>query len=239
MSEKPIIVKGNYYNYNQSGNFGAGHVSESEIKGQAKLGGTLNEAKESTDSTQQSIESKKTIEYKKEAKHLYKIVIEGKVTEIDYLTIEKIRQKCSEFNLKNEKTKLTSKWRIVWETVNQDANGKDLSGEDLSNAYLRYRYTSFVEARLVKAKLNGSQLNYANLARANLIGADLSNTELLNANLTDADLSGCIVDNARFGYNEGISDVMKSELELRGAIFEDSPPDKSPKVYSPTPSPVK
>ncbi|MEM8719679.1 MAG: hypothetical protein AAGE84_10275 [Cyanobacteria bacterium P01_G01_bin.39] len=96
MGEKNINL--NLTFNDQSGNFGIGNAGESEIKGQAKLGGTINKTKEITDTTQQSIESKTTIEDKQEGKPLYKIVIEGKVAEIDYLTIEKIRRKCSEFN---------------------------------------------------------------------------------------------------------------------------------------------
>ncbi|MEM8719675.1 MAG: hypothetical protein AAGE84_10255 [Cyanobacteria bacterium P01_G01_bin.39] len=49
MSEKQIFVQGDYYE--QSGNHGAGHVSDSNFKGQTKLGGIINEEKESINNT--------------------------------------------------------------------------------------------------------------------------------------------------------------------------------------------
>ncbi|MEL7246684.1 MAG: pentapeptide repeat-containing protein, partial [Cyanobacteria bacterium J06573_2] len=49
----------------------------------------------------------------------------------------------------------------------------------------------------------------------------LSNAHLLGANLSHTDFSDATVDNARFGWNTGISNRMKVELQLRGAIFED------------------
>ena len=61
-------------------------------------------------------------------------------------------------------------------------------------------------------------------ARTDLAGADLSGFDLRSADLRDADLSYTEVENARFGYNEGISEDMKHDLIARGAIFEDSPP---------------
>ena len=54
-----------------------------------------------------------------------------------------------------------------------------------------------------------------------LNNANLSNAHLLGANLSHTDFSDATVDNARFGWNTGISNRMKFELQLRGAIFED------------------
>lgn len=125
----------------------------------------------------------------------------------------------------NQKTKLDEKWRKVWKIVNRTARGQDLSRVDLSNANLIG--ADFKNAKLVQANLTNSQLNKANLMRANLIGADLSNAQLLKADLTGADLRGAKVENARFGYNRGISETMKRDLEARKAIFEDSPSDRS------------
>ena len=42
-----------------------------------------------------------------------------------------------------------------------------------------------------------------------------------------ADLSSAKAENDRFGYNSGISDSLKSDLIQRGAIFEDSPGNRS------------
>lgn len=53
MSDNHITVHGDYYE--QSGNLGAGHVSESEIKEKAELGGVINEAEQHTKPTQGEI----------------------------------------------------------------------------------------------------------------------------------------------------------------------------------------
>jgi uncharacterized protein YjbI with pentapeptide repeats len=50
---------------------------------------------------------------------------------------------------------------------------------------------------------------------------------LRGANLSRANLSGADVKKTRFGYNRGISKSMKLDLQRRGAIFEDSPGDRS------------
>nr|WP_268932474.1 pentapeptide repeat-containing protein [Sphaerospermopsis reniformis] len=73
-----------------------------------------------------------------------------------------------------------------------------------------------------RANLSRAYLIGANLSRANLIGANLS-----LADLSGADLSGAAVKNAIFGDNQGISPAMKRDLIERGAIFEDSPGDRS------------
>ena len=120
----------------------------------------------------------------------------------------------------DEQTKLDPKWRKVWEIVNRGAEGQDLNGTDLS--YANLIFANLKDVRLVQAKLTYSRLNHANLIRANLSDADLR-----NADLTDVNLSGAEVKNTRFGYNKGISESLKRDLEERGAIFEDSPGDRS------------
>ncbi|MFB2833944.1 pentapeptide repeat-containing protein [Floridanema evergladense] len=125
----------------------------------------------------------------------------------------------------NEETKLDSKWRLVWEIVNQEVEGRDLSNADLSNANLKFAKLN--GARLVKAQLQSTELSNTKLAKANLIGADLTNARLLEADLTDADLSGTKVKNAVFGDNLGIFATMKRDLIERGAIFVDSPGEEA------------
>ncbi len=105
----------------------------------------------------------------------------------------------------DENTKLDSKWRKVWEIVNQGARNQNLSGADLRSADLRS----------------------ADLSGADLSGADLSGADLSGADLRGADLSGANVKNTRFGYNKGIPESLKQDLIARGAIFEDSPGDRS------------
>jgi uncharacterized protein YjbI with pentapeptide repeats len=75
--------------------------------------------------------------------------------------------------------------------------------------------------------LSGVDLSDADLSGANLIGADLSGANLSDANLSGADLSGAVVEKARFGANVGLTEKMKLDLKRRGAIFEDSPGDRS------------
>jgi uncharacterized protein YjbI with pentapeptide repeats len=80
--------------------------------------------------------------------------------------------------------------------------------------------------------LIGADLSGANLSGADLSGADLIRSDLNWANLSGSDLSGANVNNARFGDNAGISDDLKEALIDKGAIFEDSPGDRS-EVLSP------
>ena len=155
----------------------------------------------------------------------------------------------------NSSTKLDNKWRLVWEIINQRIEKRNLSGADLSGADLRYAYFSRADlsgaylsraylsrayligadlsgadlsrADLSRAYLSGTNLSHADLSGADLSGADLSHANLNGADLSGADLSNSSVENARFGYNQGIFEEVKFDLIRRGAIFEDSPGDRS------------
>ncbi|MEH2467843.1 pentapeptide repeat-containing protein [Nostoc sp.] len=107
----------------------------------------------------------------------------------------------------NEKTQIDSKWRLVWEIVNQGAKGRDLSNADLSDA-----------------DLSDADLSDADLSRANLSRANLSRANLSRANLSSADLKNAIVANALFKGSTGLTKDMRHDLEKRGAIFGDRPP---------------
>jgi len=96
-----------------------------------------------------------------------------------------------------------------------DLSGAGLSGADLSGAYL-------IGANLRIVYLIGADLSGAYLSGANLSGANLSGAKLI-----DADLSKTKVEKARFSSNLGISESMKQDLIKQGAIFEDSPGDRS------------
>jgi Pentapeptide repeats (8 copies) len=101
----------------------------------------------------------------------------------------------------------------------------NLNGANLSGAILRF-------TNLSGSDLNGANLGYANLygadlRDANLSCADLRDANLYGADLRDANLRGVKVDNANFGYGEGISKTMREDLRARGAIFDDSPGDRS------------
>ena len=98
-----------------------------------------------------------------------------------------------------------------------DAN---LRGADFSDANLR-------DANLRYTNLRGTNFRGANFSDANLRGADFSDANLMGANLISTN-----VENTRFGYDKSISELMKRDLIKRGAIFEDSPEDRS-KILTP------
>jgi uncharacterized protein YjbI with pentapeptide repeats len=104
-------------------------------------------------------------------------------------------------------------------------SGANLSGANLSGANLRRADLS--GANLRRADLGSADLSRAYLIDANLSGADLSGADLRSANLSGANLSKTKVEKARFSSNLGISESMKQDLIKRGAIFEDSPGDRS------------
>jgi hypothetical protein len=109
--------------------------------------------------------------------------------------------------------------------IRANLSGADLSGANLSGANL-------IGPNLIRADLRGADLIRANLIRADLrgadlIGADLSGADLTGAFLRGADLSKTKVEKARFSSNSGISESMKQDLIKQGAIFEDSPGDRS------------
>jgi hypothetical protein len=124
-------------------------------------------------------------------------------------------------------------------------SGANLSGANLSDADLSGVYLS--RANLSRAILIGANLSGAILIDANLSGAILSVADLIGAILSGANLSRAIlsrailsrailsvanlsranVENARFGNNRGISEPIKRDLIQKGAIFEDSPGDRS------------
>jgi uncharacterized protein YjbI with pentapeptide repeats len=125
-----------------------------------------------------------------------------------------------------------------------DLNGADLNGADLRRANLN-------GADLRRANLSGADLSGANLSTADindvhliryaptsddgayfsrqndLIHANLSDANLSGANLSGANLSGAVVEKALFRANLGLTEEMKFDLKQRGAIFEDSPGDRS------------
>jgi uncharacterized protein YjbI with pentapeptide repeats len=67
----------------------------------------------------------------------------------------------------------------------------------------------------------------ADLSEADLREADLSEAYLRDADFTEANLKNATVIQARFGHNQGIDEALKTALITRGAIFEDSPGDRS------------
>ncbi|MBF2070245.1 pentapeptide repeat-containing protein, partial [Fischerella thermalis] len=101
-----------------------------------------------------------------------------------------------------------------------DLRGANLSGANLKSVKINQATKLDYKWRLVWEILNHknkhTDLRNADFEDANLQGADLRNTDLSNVKFTRAK-----VDNALFGYNQGLSLEMKLELKLRGAVFED------------------
>jgi uncharacterized protein YjbI with pentapeptide repeats len=137
----------------------------------------------------------------------------------------------SDINLRginiNEQTQIDDKWRLVWEIVNQGAEGRDLSNADLMGAKLSGANLS--GANLSSANLSSADLRNANLSGADLSYADLSYAELRNANLSGASLNNANVVDVLFGRNRGLTEDMKRDLVRRGARFGDRPPVPSPR----------
>jgi len=101
-----------------------------------------------------------------------------------------------------------------------DLRGANLRGADLRDANL-------ISADLRDANLRGANLISADLRDANLRGANLRDANLRDANLRGANLRGAFVEKAQFGFNSRLTEEMKLDLKRRGAIFEDSPGDRS------------
>ena len=102
--------------------------------------------------------------------------------------------------------------------------GANLSGANLSGASL---IGDRIRAYRIHADLSGADLSGADLSGADLSGANLSGANLSGADLIDANLSKTKVEKARFSSNLGFSESMKQDLIKQGAIFEDSPGDRS------------
>ncbi len=138
---------------------------------------------------------------------LVSLIKSGELKKIDGFPVEDI-QVLSEGSDSEESSDLDSKWHLVQEIVNQPKKGRQLSGVDLSDVDL---------SSVVDLKVGLLNLERVDIKRADLSGANLSGANLSNAN----------VEKTRFGNNQVISEFMKRDLIKRGAIFVDSPGDRS------------
>ncbi|MBD2307869.1 pentapeptide repeat-containing protein [Chroococcidiopsis sp. FACHB-1243] len=110
---------------------------------------------------------------------------------------------------------------------NVDLSNANLTGINLSGAYLGKANLS--GANLRNANLSNTVLSHTDLSNANLSNANLSSTIVYGANLSFAKLDGAKVDGSRFvGWNTGLTEDLKRDLQQRGAIFEDSAGDRQP-----------
>ncbi len=133
----------------------------------------------------------------------------GELKELRGFPVEDI-QVLNESSDDEESDEVNDKWYLVQQIVNHAVVGRNLRNADLS------------DANLIGANLIGADLSDANLSGANLSGANLMGANLMGANLSDVN-----VKNAQFANNRGISEPIKRDLIQKGAIFEDSPGDRS------------
>jgi hypothetical protein len=120
-------------------------------------------------------------------------------------------------------------------TLIQDIRERPINHRQLGGINLTL--VNLSEANLSEANLRGTNLGGANLGGANLIGADLREANLRGAdlrganlrwaNLREVDLSDANVRGCNFSDGTGLSESQKSALRAQGAIFSDSPGDRS------------
>jgi uncharacterized protein YjbI with pentapeptide repeats len=137
----------------------------------------------------------------------------------------------SEVNLSN--ANLSNAYLVNTYLIRTHLSDANLSGVNLSKAYLSD--ATLCRVKLTKANLTKTNLIGAYLIRADISDADMSDADMSGANLSGANLSGTNLTNVRvsatrFGNNIGISNSLKYELDNKGAIFEDSPGDRS-RIY--------
>ena len=114
-------------------------------------------------------------------------------------------------------------------------SGVNLSGSNLLIANLHHanlRGANLRDVKLGAADLSGADLSGANLIHANLLCANLSNAKLsdtkwIGANLSGVNFRGADVDKTQFILVLGITEFLKKDLIIRGAVFHDFPRDRS------------
>ncbi len=150
-----------------------------------------------------------------------------------------IQQSVPIYYLRNGQIKAWNEWRqrgIFVDFYRANLTRVNLVGANLTGVNL-------IKANLFGANLTRANLSGANLTRANLVGANLTGANLVGANLTRANLSGAnltgadlsgssyreaLVEFALFRDNSGLTDADKDYLKDKGALFQDSPGDRSP-----------
>ncbi|MGK7905219.1 MAG: pentapeptide repeat-containing protein [Hormoscilla sp.] len=113
----------------------------------------------------------------------------------------------------DEATQLDENLRLVWQIVNQGAEGVNLGNVNLSDADLSHANmagSNLEGANLKGANLQNAKLQYANLEGANLQAvklkganlqyANLKDAQLLGANFWEANLSGAIMPDGTIRY---------------------------------------
>ena len=212
--------EGNYNEYEQKGNFGIGHMSGGEIKGNAKVAVVINEAEE-----QDLAEAAAKIQ----------ALLEQLSETYPTTTSQEKNLVVAENSYDDEKIKTDKKSLLIEEIVTQGTEGRDLSDADLRGADLRgadlrgadLRGANLKDADLIFAHLRGANLRGANLGGANLGGANLSDVNLQNTIINENTklnsrwhLAWDIVNNP--SARRYLSDVDLSGINLRGAALKDA-----------------
>ena len=113
---------------------------------------------------------------------------------------------------KIQKAIIDPKWYLVWDVVNNGAEGRELGKVDLS------------EANLSESNFKNGNLSDSDLSKSILHGSDFSWTDLSRANFRKANLAGAKFDWADFGEAdlsevEGFDSITCSGANFSGASF--------------------
>ena len=93
----------------------------------------------------------------------------------------------------------------------------NLRGAELSSLVLDG--VNFIRSDLSGASLSGSSLVNADLIFVDFTGADLRNADLRGATLNETIWSDAIVDQCHFGTGIGLTNEQRTELKVRGGLF--------------------
>ncbi len=126
---------------------------------------------------------------------------------------------CLKYVIFDEHTKISEKYYLIWEIINNKVIGRNLAEIDLKDAFL-----------------GGACLDGADLTKANLSGAKLSGSTIQGSILTEANLAKCRITNADFENADfRSSNLTQTNLiavrSLRGAIYNDE--TKFPEGFDP------
>ena len=240
MSDQNINVNVNVYD--QSGNFGAGHVSESKIDGTAKLGGIINEGEKERKTTSQEKNQKISTNQVEEKTRLFTITISGEFDEINLSDILQIQSeillklkdisklKNSSINLVDaDKGSIKLTFEVSEEelellkTLIQSGELTKVSGRTIENIKV---IDSEREERELRNKLNSRnnlikeikshKIEKRNLEKVNLKLSNLRGMFLEQADLRGADLRGADLSGAHL-RGADLSGANLSDTDLRGA----------------------
>ncbi|MEB3282679.1 MAG: pentapeptide repeat-containing protein [Lyngbya sp.] len=119
-------------------------------------------------------------------------------------------------------TSWDSKWKLVWQILNQGVSGLDLGEADLREANLWKADLS--RANLINADLWGADLREANLTGADLWAVNFSEADLSSANLEAADLwraklRGADLSHANFSH-ANLTEANLRGTQILGTNFE-------------------